>query len=123
MVKGAIIALEKIARPLYTVGGMRTSASQNQVGTLPQPPVDGMDSNCRLSLIRLCLSVDRGEGMEISKGCATRQVCDILNNPHLRSAIGGEIKCCQGDFCNSASSTSASLLLLAAPLVSLVMFS
>ncbi|XP_075882527.1 uncharacterized protein LOC142888258 [Nelusetta ayraudi] len=67
-------------------------------------------------------SVDRGEGMEISKGCATSQVCDILNNPHLKSVIGGEIKCCQGDFCNSASSTSASLLLLAAPLVSLVLF-
>lgn len=68
-------------------------------------------------------SVDRGKGMEISKGCTTRQVCDVLNNPHLKSVIGGEIKCCQGDFCNSASSTSASLLLLAAPLVSLVMFS
>lgn len=81
------------------------------------------DSNCGLSLTGLCLSVDRGKGLEVSKGCVTRQVCDVLKNPHLRTAIGGEIKCCQGDFCNSGSGTSASLLLLAAPLLPLVMFS
>lgn len=78
---------------------------------------------CRLPLMRLCLSVDRGNGLEISKGCATLQFCHISNNPHLRSAMGGEIKCCQGDFCNSASSTKVGLMLLVAPLVPLALFS
>lgn len=63
------------------------------------------------------------EGKKIMvKGCATKQICSNLINPQIKAAIDGDIRCCQGDYCNSAISTSASLLLLVAPLVSFVMF-
>ncbi|XP_003966053.2 urokinase plasminogen activator surface receptor [Takifugu rubripes] len=64
------------------------------------------------------------EGKKIMvKGCATKQICSNVINPQIKAAIDGEISCCQGDYCNSAISTSASLLLLVAPLISFVMFS
>ncbi|KAM7420534.1 hypothetical protein PAMA_014988 [Pampus argenteus] len=43
------------------------------------------------------------------KGCGSKMACSM-----------GHFKCCQGDLCNSASSTSTGLLLLMAPLVSMV---
>ncbi|XP_073341551.1 uncharacterized protein [Pagrus major] len=64
-----------------------------------------------------------GDKTKISKGCASRQMCSHMENAQIKAAIGGEMTCCQGDFCNSASSTSAGLLLLVTPLVSLLMFS
>ncbi|XP_070822416.1 phospholipase A2 inhibitor and Ly6/PLAUR domain-containing protein-like [Chaetodon trifascialis] len=72
-----------------------------------------------------CISakVTAGGAKTVVKGCASKQVCAGIQNPNLKSLIQGEISCCQGDFCNSASSTSAGLLLLVAPLISLVMFS
>ncbi|XP_070822775.1 uncharacterized protein [Chaetodon trifascialis] len=72
-----------------------------------------------------CISetVTAGGEKTIKKGCASRQICLHPQNPNIKSFIQGEIRCCQGDFCNSASSTSAGLLLLVAPLISLVMFS
>ncbi|XP_029959441.1 urokinase plasminogen activator surface receptor-like [Salarias fasciatus] len=64
------------------------------------------------------------EGKEITvKGCASQDMCSDINFPGLADAIGRDMKCCQGDFCNSASSTSAALLLLVVPLISLVLFS
>ncbi|XP_070822419.1 ly6/PLAUR domain-containing protein 3-like [Chaetodon trifascialis] len=69
-----------------------------------------------------CISVNViSDGEEkIFKGCASKLLCA---DPQDRSVTQEEISCCQGDFCNSASSTSAGLLLLVAPLISLVMFS
>uniref|UniRef100_A0A671XIT9 UPAR/Ly6 domain-containing protein n=1 Tax=Sparus aurata TaxID=8175 RepID=A0A671XIT9_SPAAU len=61
--------------------------------------------------------------LKITKGCASRQMCLVTENAQIKAAIGGEMTCCQGDFCNGASSTSAGLLLLVTPLVSLLMFS
>ncbi|XP_017295157.1 urokinase plasminogen activator surface receptor-like [Kryptolebias marmoratus] len=59
---------------------------------------------------------------ETVKGCASKQVCwdkvaNFLNILNIQ-----EINCCQGDYCNSASSTRAGLLLLLVPLVSVVLF-
>lgn len=48
------------------------------------------------------------------KGCASEQVCSAPNEI---------ISCCEGNLCNSATTTGAALLLLVAPLVSLVMIS
>ncbi|XP_045898932.1 urokinase plasminogen activator surface receptor-like [Micropterus dolomieu] len=72
-----------------------------------------------------CISaaVNTGGVQTTVKGCASKQICSNTANPQISGAIGPEISCCQGDFCNSASSTSAGLLLLVAPLFSLVMFS
>ncbi|KAG8010165.1 hypothetical protein GBF38_014365 [Nibea albiflora] len=64
-----------------------------------------------------------GGEKKIVKGCASRQLCLSTINAEIKGAIGGTFTCCQGNNCNSASSTSAGLLLLAAPLVSVVMFS
>ncbi|XP_056236506.1 urokinase plasminogen activator surface receptor-like [Seriola aureovittata] len=63
-----------------------------------------------------------GEKM-IVKGCASSQMCASKQTAQITGSIGAEIDCCQGDYCNSASGTSAGLLLLVAPLISLVMFS
>ncbi|CAN9513987.1 unnamed protein product [Ophioblennius macclurei] len=56
------------------------------------------------------------------KGCASKEMCSALNVPELSDMIDINMKCCQGDFCNSASSTSTGLLLLGVPLISLVLF-
>ncbi|XP_031155605.2 urokinase plasminogen activator surface receptor-like [Sander lucioperca] len=56
------------------------------------------------------------------KGCASKIMCS-KQTTQTGGALATEISCCQGNFCNSASSTSAGLLLLLAPLVSLVMLS
>ncbi|XP_028281559.1 urokinase plasminogen activator surface receptor-like [Parambassis ranga] len=64
----------------------------------------------------------------IMKGCATKTICSNAQIALMTGAVGEEASCCQGDYCNtdsgtSASSTSAGLLLLVAPLMSLVLFS
>lgn len=56
------------------------------------------------------------------KGCASKLICSA-QHPQISGATGAEISCCQGNYCNSASSTSAGLLLLLAPLVSWVVLS
>ncbi|XP_045900194.1 urokinase plasminogen activator surface receptor-like [Micropterus dolomieu] len=72
-----------------------------------------------------CISaaVNTGGVQTNVKGCASKQICLNMANSQISGAIGAEISCCQGDFCKSASSTCAGLLLLVAPLLSLVMFS
>uniref|UniRef100_A0A3Q4BL76 UPAR/Ly6 domain-containing protein n=1 Tax=Mola mola TaxID=94237 RepID=A0A3Q4BL76_MOLML len=57
------------------------------------------------------------------KGCASKQICSNIHAARLSGTIAKAFSCCQGDYCNSASSTGAGLLLLVAPLVSLVAFS
>ncbi|XP_031154726.1 urokinase plasminogen activator surface receptor-like isoform X3 [Sander lucioperca] len=71
-----------------------------------------------------CISstVNAGGEMVAVKGCASKIMCSTQAT-QTGGALGTEISCCQGNFCNSASSTSAGLLLLLAPLVSLVMLS
>ncbi|XP_017295167.1 urokinase plasminogen activator surface receptor-like [Kryptolebias marmoratus] len=57
------------------------------------------------------------------KGCASKLLC--LNNTiaEIKQLTGAEISCCHGDYCNSASSISAELLLLLLlPLLSLILF-
>lgn len=60
-------------------------------------------------------------GKQIMKGCISKLMC--VASAQAKGALGGEFSCCQGDFCNSATTSSAALLLLVAPLVSLVMLS
>ncbi|KAK9513602.1 hypothetical protein VZT92_027121 [Zoarces viviparus] len=62
-----------------------------------------------------------GESITL-KGCASKLVCSHESTT-MAGAAGAELSCCQGNYCNSASSTSAGLLLLVAPLVSLVALS
>ncbi|KAL7393434.1 hypothetical protein ABVT39_010906 [Epinephelus coioides] len=72
-----------------------------------------------------CISskVSAGNDKVTVKGCASKLVCSNTASAQMAGAIGGQVSCCQGNFCNSASSTSAGLLLLLTPLVSLVVFS
>ncbi|KAK5892547.1 hypothetical protein CesoFtcFv8_012914 [Champsocephalus esox] len=52
------------------------------------------------------------DGQHISvRGCVSKEMCQ------------GQSSCCEGDLCNSASSTSAGLLLIMAPLLSLGLLS
>ncbi|XP_050931829.1 urokinase plasminogen activator surface receptor isoform X6 [Lates calcarifer] len=69
-----------------------------------------------------CISatVSVGGGKTTVKGCASKTVCANIQTAQMMGIIGAEMSCCQGDYCNSASSTSAGLLLLVAPLISLV---
>uniref|UniRef100_A0A668V352 UPAR/Ly6 domain-containing protein n=1 Tax=Oreochromis aureus TaxID=47969 RepID=A0A668V352_OREAU len=73
-----------------------------------------------------CISaaVNAGGGATTKvKGCASKMICSKPQTAQLSAVIGGEISCCQGDLCNSASSTTAHLLLFVTPLISLVFFS
>ncbi|XP_027142200.1 uncharacterized protein LOC109142393 [Larimichthys crocea] len=56
------------------------------------------------------------------KGCASKQICYGALSEQLQGFLKAKF-CCQGDLCNSASSTHAGLLLLVALFVSLVTFS
>uniref|UniRef100_A0A3Q3XE82 UPAR/Ly6 domain-containing protein n=1 Tax=Mola mola TaxID=94237 RepID=A0A3Q3XE82_MOLML len=72
-----------------------------------------------------CISktVTEGGKKMVVKGCASKQICSKMINPQVRAAIGGEIRCCEGNYCNGASSMHAGFLLLVAPLVSLLVCS
>uniref|UniRef100_A0A3Q3ICI7 UPAR/Ly6 domain-containing protein n=1 Tax=Monopterus albus TaxID=43700 RepID=A0A3Q3ICI7_MONAL len=39
------------------------------------------------------------------KGCASTSICSNPRIPQHSNVIGAEVSCCQGDYCNSASST------------------
>ncbi|XP_072250640.1 urokinase plasminogen activator surface receptor-like isoform X2 [Leuresthes tenuis] len=77
---------------------------------------EGTEDHC----IKTTLNVG-GRKMTV-KGCASKMICSASSAAQMTGAIGAELSCCQGDFCNSASSTSAGLLLMAVPLISLVFF-
>ncbi|XP_026198274.1 phospholipase A2 inhibitor and Ly6/PLAUR domain-containing protein-like [Anabas testudineus] len=72
-----------------------------------------------------CISatVNAGGVMTRLKGCASKEVCSSSDSELISSAIGGEFSCCQGNYCNSGTSTTAGLLLLLAPLINFIMFS
>uniref|UniRef100_A0A3Q0R1E3 UPAR/Ly6 domain-containing protein n=1 Tax=Amphilophus citrinellus TaxID=61819 RepID=A0A3Q0R1E3_AMPCI len=57
------------------------------------------------------------------KGCASKVICSKTQSVQIAGVIGAEISCCQGDLCNRASSTTASILLSVAPLISLIWIS
>lgn len=73
--------------------------------------------------INSILSVTIGAQKTTMKGCASKLMCTSASNPQIQGFIGGDISCCQGNYCNSASSTSAGLLVLVTPVVSLLMLS
>ncbi|XP_008321775.1 urokinase plasminogen activator surface receptor [Cynoglossus semilaevis] len=57
------------------------------------------------------------------KGCASKQICSKTTSTLLPGATPSEINCCEGNYCNSASSTSAGILILVTPLISLIFLS
>uniref|UniRef100_A0A7N8X9R9 UPAR/Ly6 domain-containing protein n=1 Tax=Mastacembelus armatus TaxID=205130 RepID=A0A7N8X9R9_9TELE len=63
------------------------------------------------------------EGIKVTmKGCASKVFCSNTKSAQLTRAVQTEVSCCQGNYCNSACSTSAGLLLLLTPIY-LVLFS
>ncbi|KAL3980923.1 alpha-2-macroglobulin-like protein [Sarotherodon galilaeus] len=72
-----------------------------------------------------CISttVTAGGQKATVKGCASKVICSSTQTAQIPGITGAEISCCQGDLCNSASSTTVSLLLFVTPLISLVLFS
>ncbi|XP_053183516.1 urokinase plasminogen activator surface receptor-like [Scomber japonicus] len=101
---------------------------------------EGNEDHC------ISTSVMAGDQKTTVKGCASKLVCSDATAAQMTGAVGADIKCCQGDFCNgpnsprkatdskttdsktpsktgNATSMSAGLLLLLAPLVTLVAFS
>ncbi|XP_047454170.1 urokinase plasminogen activator surface receptor-like [Mugil cephalus] len=59
--------------------------------------------------------------MTTMKACASKAQCLYIQTALMTETTAAEVNCCQGDYCNSASSTSAGLMLLVAPLISLVL--
>ncbi|XP_047453832.1 urokinase plasminogen activator surface receptor-like isoform X3 [Mugil cephalus] len=55
------------------------------------------------------------------KGCSSNVICTNKELAQIMGLTGVDMSCCQGDYCNSASSTGAGLMLLVAPLISLVL--
>ncbi|XP_047215854.1 urokinase plasminogen activator surface receptor-like isoform X2 [Girardinichthys multiradiatus] len=72
-----------------------------------------------------CIKSRMNIGGEIQtlKGCASKMMCSENPSVLFQTYIGSGSSCCQGDYCNSASSASAVLLLLFVSLILLVLFS
>uniref|UniRef100_A0A3Q2QH75 Plasminogen activator, urokinase receptor n=1 Tax=Fundulus heteroclitus TaxID=8078 RepID=A0A3Q2QH75_FUNHE len=70
-----------------------------------------------------CIETITNLGGEIQtlKGCASKMVCDENGSASFETFIGQRSSCCQGDYCNSASSASAGLPLLLMSLSCLVL--
>ncbi|XP_071398927.1 phospholipase A2 inhibitor NAI-like [Centroberyx affinis] len=71
-----------------------------------------------------CISttVDAAGKKMTLKGCTSKTMCSGITSAQAAGAIGTEISCCEGDMCNSASSTGVSFLLLVTPMVSFALF-
>ncbi|XP_029929297.1 urokinase plasminogen activator surface receptor [Myripristis murdjan] len=63
-----------------------------------------------------------GGGKQRVKGCVSKSVCSALSVKEVAANIGQDVSCCEGNMCNSAGTTAASLLLLAAPMLSFALF-
>ncbi|XP_030606617.1 phospholipase A2 inhibitor and Ly6/PLAUR domain-containing protein-like isoform X2 [Archocentrus centrarchus] len=57
------------------------------------------------------------------KGCASKEICASIQATQIPGLGGAEISCCKGNLCNSASSSTTGILLLVAPLISLIWIS
>ncbi|XP_040022270.2 phospholipase A2 inhibitor and Ly6/PLAUR domain-containing protein-like [Gasterosteus aculeatus] len=77
---------------------------------------DGTEDQC------ISATVNAGGGLISMKGCASKLMC-LPGTQRMSGVVGAEISCCQGNYCNSASSTSAGLVLLWTAVVSLVVIS
>uniref|UniRef100_A0A3P9H3N2 UPAR/Ly6 domain-containing protein n=1 Tax=Oryzias latipes TaxID=8090 RepID=A0A3P9H3N2_ORYLA len=80
--------------------------------------------NCESNQDRCITSTvtDQG-GTKVARGCATKNICSSPTFPTFlqgNKIVGKVDSCCEGDFCNSATTATASLL--AVPLISLVLF-
>ncbi|XP_017295165.1 ly6/PLAUR domain-containing protein 8-like [Kryptolebias marmoratus] len=67
-------------------------------------------------------TLNQGEQRLTMKGCASNSTCQDNIPALLKQYVEFNISCCQGDFCNDASSTRADLLLLLVLLSSLILF-
>ncbi|XP_038141448.1 urokinase plasminogen activator surface receptor-like isoform X2 [Cyprinodon tularosa] len=77
---------------------------------------DGDQDYCIKSTINV------GGEVQTLKGCASKIMCSENPSVLFQNYIGLGSSCCQGDYCNSASSASAGLLLLPTSLLFLVLF-
>ncbi|KAF1382137.1 hypothetical protein PFLUV_G00161320 [Perca fluviatilis] len=69
-----------------------------------------------------CISATETQGAVsvTMKGCVSKQLCTTRDQSWARKLT---YSCCKGNLCNGASSRSAGLVLLAAPLLSLLVTS
>ncbi|XP_037533158.1 urokinase plasminogen activator surface receptor-like [Nematolebias whitei] len=83
----------------------------------------GRTLNCAKNEDYCIKSTMKKDGQKLTmKGCASKLMCQDKYIADAQVSTGAEISCCQGDYCNSARSISAELLLLFVPLVTLILF-
>ncbi|XP_026040537.1 mucin-13-like [Astatotilapia calliptera] len=73
---------------------------------------DGNDCTKTLTCNRnedYCISAAVNAGGETTKvkGCASKMICSNTQTAQLSGIIGGEVSCCQGDLCNSDTTTAS----------------
>uniref|UniRef100_A0A8C7X1Y2 UPAR/Ly6 domain-containing protein n=1 Tax=Oryzias sinensis TaxID=183150 RepID=A0A8C7X1Y2_9TELE len=76
--------------------------------------------NCESNQDRCITSTvtDQG-GTKVARGCATKKICSSPTFLQGNKIVGKVDSCCEGNYCNSATTATASLL--AVPLISLVL--
>uniref|UniRef100_A0AAQ6IRA5 UPAR/Ly6 domain-containing protein n=1 Tax=Anabas testudineus TaxID=64144 RepID=A0AAQ6IRA5_ANATE len=111
-----------VAKTIFT-----ECCSSNLCNSQPAPASSPNGKQCFTCDGQTCTATLNCEGNEdyciSAKGCASKQMCSNSQSAQMTQVIGTEMSCCQGNYCNSAQSTSAGLLLLVAPLIYFVVFS